>query len=172
MAAKPGDIVYVEGGAYGIYVNGTTDPTGTLSNLTITGNQVYDIESNDPGGAGTYGFFDAVGNEVLIASYPDVTNTNIQLDYNLYYTRLGKNDPSAFTWNNNSFSGFGAYRNGTKEDAHSQFANPNFVNAATANFALAAGSPALGAGTSKSLWYAPKNFNGHTRTLPPDIGAY
>jgi hypothetical protein len=123
--------------------------------------------------------FDAVGNEMLVFSYPDVTtNPNIQLDYNLYYTPLGKSDPSAFTWtwagaaNQNSYRSFAAYQSGVHEDAHSQFANPNFVNAAAANFALGAGSPALAAGTSKSLWYAPKSFTGQTRTLPPNVGAY
>jgi hypothetical protein len=113
-----------------------------------------------------------VGHEVLIASYPKVTNANIQLDHNLYYTALGANDTSAFTWNNNNYSGFAAYRSGSHQDAHSVFANPKFVNAAAGNFALAAGSPALGAGTSKSLWYAPINFSGQTRSLPPNIGAY
>ncbi len=44
-------------GAWGIFINGTTNPRGTLSNLTITGNEVYGIESNDPGGAGTYGIY-------------------------------------------------------------------------------------------------------------------
>jgi hypothetical protein len=116
--------------------------------------------------------FVAVGSEVLIASYPDVADTGNRLDYNLYFTSAGANDPSAFTWNNTAFSGFAAYRAGAHEDAHSHFADPEFVNAAAGDFTLMAGSPALHAGTSMRLWYAPKNFNGQTRTLPPDVGAY
>jgi hypothetical protein len=46
---------------------------------------------------------------------------------------------------------FRADRSGSGQDAHSQFANPIFVNAPAGNFALSAGRPDLGAGTSKSL---------------------
>jgi hypothetical protein len=116
--------------------------------------------------------FVAVGSEVLIASYPDVTDTGNRLDYNLYYTSLGANDPSAFTWNNKNYSGFAAYRAGAHEDAHSIFADPRFVNASGGEFALLPGSPALHAGTSMRFWYAAKDFNGQTRALPPDRGAY
>jgi hypothetical protein len=113
----------------------------------------------------------------LIDSEPAVQNGhllsgNIQLDYNLYYTPLGRNDPSAFIWNDTPYASFTAYRNGSHQDAHSLFADPKFVNAGTADFALAVGSSAIGAGTSKASWYAPKNFNGQTRSLPPNIGAY
>jgi hypothetical protein len=121
--------------------------------------------------------FDAQSKEALIDSEPAVQNgkllsSNIQLDYNLYYTPLGRNDASAFIWNNTSYASFADYRNGSKQDAHSLFADPKFVNAASADFALAADSPAIGAGTSKANWYAPKNFEGQTRSLPPNIGAY
>ena len=45
-------------GAYGVYVDGTTNSNGTLSNLTITGNTVDALaSSNDPGGNGTYGIW-------------------------------------------------------------------------------------------------------------------
>jgi len=167
----------------GLAFGGYQASVGRVSNCYFVNNTVY---GNDTLGVGdgqlwiqdasncvvANNIFDAVGNEVLIASYPDVTNTNIQLGYNLYYTPLGANDASAFTWNNNSYSSFTAYQHGSHQDAHSLFASPKFVNTANANFALAAGSPALGAGTSKSLWYAPQNFNGQTRPLPPNLGAY
>lgn len=121
--------------------------------------------------------FDAVGNEALVDSEPAVKNgkllsSNVQLDYNLYYTPLGANDASAFIWNNTAYSSFAAYQSGSHQDAHSIFADPQFVDASANNFALASGSPAIGAGTSKTYWYAPKNFNGQTRSLPPNIGAY
>jgi hypothetical protein len=116
--------------------------------------------------------FVAVGTEVLIASYPDVAVVGNRLDYNLYYTSAGSNDPTAFTWNNTAYSGFAAYKSGAHEDAHSVFADPQFTNAGAGDFTLMAGSPALHAGTARLRWYAVKDFNGQARTLPPDIGAY
>jgi hypothetical protein len=43
--------------------------------------------------------------------------------------------------------------------------NPNFVSATAANFTLAAGSPALGAGASTSFKQAT-DFNGNARPGP------
>ena len=121
--------------------------------------------------------FDAEGNEALIDSEPAVKNgqllsSNVLLDYNLYYTPLGANDPSAFIWDNTVYKSFAAYKSGSHQDSHSLFANPEFVNASAGDFALASGSPALRAGTSQTNWYASKNFLGQTRSLPPNIGAY
>jgi hypothetical protein len=45
-------------GAYGVMVDGTTNPNGTLSNLTITGNTIDALASSrDPGDNGTYGIW-------------------------------------------------------------------------------------------------------------------
>ena len=127
--------------------------------------------------------FDAVGNEVLInwGPWSASQQVNDQLDYNLYDAGIS----SPFTWTvytgnksktyDTNFAGWKALsgQDGVKNfDAHSLFDDPDFVDAAAGNFALAAGSPARGAGTSESLWYAPLNFNGQTRLLPPNIGAY
>ena len=127
--------------------------------------------------------FDAVGSEVLINWEPWSASqqVNDQLDYNLYDARIA----SPFTWTvykgtqsmtfHANFAGWKALsgQDGVKNfDAHSLFADPDFVNAVAGDFALASGSPALGAGTSKAGWYDPKNFGGQTRSLPPNIGAY
>jgi hypothetical protein len=49
-------------------------------------------------------------------------------------------------------------------------ANPQFVNEAAADYRLAAGSPAIGAGTTVG---APsQNIDGAPRSSPPNIGAY
>jgi hypothetical protein len=167
----------------GLVFGGYQASVGRVSGSYFVNNTVYDNDTLNVGDGQLWiqdasncvvanNIFDAVGNEVLLASYPDVTNTNLQLDYNLYYTPQGPDDSSAFTWNNITYASFAAYQQATGEDAHSLFADPQFVNAPADNFALAAGSPALGAGTSKPKWYAPLNFNGQTRSLPPNIGAY
>jgi hypothetical protein len=165
----------------GLAFGGYQASVGRVANCYFVNNTVY---NNDTLGVGdgqlwiqdasndvvANNIFVAVGNEVLIASYPDVANTGNRLDYNLYYTSAGASIASLFFWNNTAYSSFAAYRQGSHEDAHSVFADPRFANAAAGNFTLLAGSAALHAGTSIRLWYAPKDFNGQTRTLPPDRG--
>ncbi len=176
------NLIYLNDKA-GLAFGGYQASVGRVANCYFVNNTVW---NNDTLGVGdgqlwiqdasnnvvANNIFVAVGSEVLIASYPDVANTGDRLDYNLYFTSAAANDPAPFTWNNTAYSSFAAYHNGSHEDAHSHFADPRFVNAAAGDFTLMAGSPALHAGTSMRLWYAPKNFNGQTRTLPPDVGAY
>jgi len=116
----------------------------------------------------------ASANNALINSPYAKSNVSNTLDYNLYYAPGGVTK-GQFTWNgqpDGSFYTFSQYRNATKEDAHSLFGNPQFVNAAAANFHLTASGPAIDAGGSKEGWYAPVDFAGTTRDLPPEIGAY
>jgi hypothetical protein len=47
-----------------------------------------------------------------------------------------------------------------------------FVNAKGANFHLTSASPAISAGSATAGWYEATDFDGVTRDLPPDIGAY
>jgi hypothetical protein len=116
--------------------------------------------------------FEGVGSEALVGSFPDVKNAGIQLDFNLYFSPAGPTDPTAFTWNNVACSGFAAFQKLSHQDTHSLFADPDLAAPTDGNFTLAAGSPAIEAGTSKHLWFAPVDFTGQKRTLPPDIGAY
>jgi hypothetical protein len=169
---------------------------GVVTNCTFINNTVYDNDWNDPtnsnegqlcvteasGCVVANNIFDAVGNEVLISWSPWSASkqVNDQMDYNLYNAAIA----SPFVWTvvtgNQSITkatnlaGWQALSaDGIKNfDAHSLFADPNFVNAAAGNFALNAGSAAIGAGTSQTGWYDPTNFDGQTRSLPPNIGAY
>jgi hypothetical protein len=170
---------------------------GVVTNCTFVNNTVYNNDWNDPTNSDegqlcvteasncvvANNIFDAVGNEALLNWGPwnASKQLNDQLDYNLYNAGI----TSPFIWtvytgnqSKTHHTNFGGWKSLSSQDgvnnfdAQSQFADPDFVDAAAGNFALAAGSPALGAGTSESLWYAPLNFNGQTRLLPPNLGAY
>lgn len=172
----------------GLKFGGYASSAGMVENSYFVNNTVYNNDTKLTGEGQlcisdasncvvSNNIFDATGKEALLDSEPDVVNghllsSNVQLDYNLYYTPQGSKDPSAFTWNDVAYSSFAGYKNSSKQDHHSIFADPKFTNAAAGDFELMAGSPALKAGTSQTNWFAPKNFVGQTRSLPPNIGAY
>ncbi len=96
-------------------------------------------------------------------------------DYNLYFCSAGA---GASNWNyfNKDYSGYAAYLKGSKQDAHSKFADPLFVlTGATPDLHLQAGSPAIDAGDPA---FVPANgetdFGGGPRKngAAVDVGAY
>jgi hypothetical protein len=115
--------------------------------------------------------FYAGPNQVLIGSFDPGSNVGNLLDHNLYFASSGAGN-AVFNWNGNTYTGFTAYRQATGEDGHSLFADPQFVNAAGADFHLKSTSPALDAGSTTAGQFATTDFTGVTRGTPPDIGAY
>jgi hypothetical protein len=67
----------------------------------------------------------------------------------VYYDTAGAAG-ALFDWQSKSLAGFSAYRTASGQEAHSQFADPLYVNITTApyNFDLASGSPAINAGAN------------------------
>src|SRR5262245_32903798 len=59
--------------------------------------------------------------------YSESGNVNNALDHNLWYAEAGANQ-AQFTWRGTTYTGFDAYRAGSGQDPHSQFANPSFVD--------------------------------------------
>jgi hypothetical protein len=152
------------------FVNNTVYNNDT----TLTGEGQLDI-SEASNCVVSNNIFQALGKEVLILWEPFNTSkqVNDKINFNLYDAA----NASPFTWDVNGSpttqtGNFVAWKAFSGQDANSLFANPDFVNAAAADFQLASGSPALGAGSSTPGWYAPTNFNGQTRSLPPNIGAF
>jgi len=164
----------------GLVFGGYAANVGRVENCSFINNTVYKNDTKNTGNGQlwiqyasnnivTNNIFVAAANNVLIGS-DGAGNVNNLLDYNLYFANSAAN--AQFNWNAATYSGFSAYQNATGEDAHSLFANPLFVNAGANNFQLAAGSPAIDAGSSTSGQYSLTDFNGVTRGIPPDIGAY
>jgi hypothetical protein len=164
----------------GLVFGGFDASVGRVENCSFINNTVYKNDTLNTGNGQlwiqyasnnvvTNNIFVAGANNVLIAS-DGAGNVNNLLDYNLYFAKSAAN--AQFNWNAASYSGLAAYQKGTGEDAHSLFADPRFVNATTYNFHLAAGSQAIDHGSSTAGQYAPTDFDGVTREMPPDIGAY
>jgi hypothetical protein len=88
---------------------------------------------------------------VPVSAGNNVRNT---LDNNLYYSAAGAN-AAQWSWNNISRTGFAAWKSASGQDAHSLFADPQFISTGTnPNFnlqpsspAMVGGAPAYGAGS-------------------------
>jgi hypothetical protein len=172
------------------------DPTGStvgrVENSRFINNTVYNSDTLGTGYAQgqlqiQWASNNVVANNIFVASADNVlvdtldyagSNVNNVLDYNLYYAPGGAANAEfdwggqTYFWSNQNDPSVPDFQQATGEDAHSLFGNPLFVNAGAANFHLTAASPAINRGSSKSGWYAPVDFDGTTRDLPPDIGAY
>jgi hypothetical protein len=152
----------------GLKFGGFDSTAGSVTKCTFDHNTVYNNDCNDPNHDNegqldisrasncvvSNNIFDALGKEVLILWEPSIAPNQVKDQFfnNLYDAA----NASAFTWtivqNGQSTlqaGNFAAWKAFSGQDANSLFANPDFVNAAAAppNFQLAAGSPAIGAGT-------------------------
>jgi hypothetical protein len=165
----------------GLVFGGYSSTVGKVKNCTFISNTVYNNDTTNTGNGQLWiqyasyntvasNIFYAASNDVLIGS-DGAGNNNNTLDYNLYYATSGANN-ATFNWNAATYSSFSKYQTKTNEDAHSLFADPNFVNAGASDFQLANGSPAIDTGSATTGQFDPIDFTGTTRGTPPDIGAY
>jgi hypothetical protein len=85
----------------------------------------------------------------LIYDFTSNTSNPASLDYNLYYSTAGVAG-SLWDWQAKSITGFAAYRTASGMDAHSGFADPQFVNLTSTppNLDVLSTSPAINAGTN------------------------
>ena len=99
------------------------------------------------------------------------------IDYNCYYCTAGATS-SEWVWNGSrSYTiGFTNWKSVSGKDAHSIFADPQFVSTSTPNFNLLTGSPALNVGNYAlgATIYGTVDYAGNARTIGStiDMGAY
>jgi hypothetical protein len=96
------------------------------------------------------------------------------LDHNLYWSDAGSGG-SSWTWNGTEYGSLAAYRAGSLQDAHSPFADPQFLDLAAPDLRVAAGSAAIDAGSEPANGLAGAvDFAGNPRVdgAAIDIGAY
>jgi hypothetical protein len=149
--------------APGVSIGGYNTSVGSTYHCTIINNTLIQNDSTPNDGSGEFQmqFFPNNGtvsanvfeNNIVFANSQGVLINNplphpaVSLDYNLYYAPNG--DPANNTWiyNNQTFSTFASYLSGARQDAHSQFANPQILSGALPDLWVMANSPAVDAGT-------------------------
>ncbi len=141
---------------YGISIGGYDALRGRTESCTIQHNTLYHNDTLHQGNGEWALQFDTRSNvfthNLLVADAQNLLvgnqysqNTNNLVDWNLYFAPGGTNG-SDWEWMKITYSSFAAWQRGTGNDAHSVFADPRFLDAATANFHLATNSPALNTG--------------------------
>ncbi len=138
----------------GLVFGGYDVNTGRVKNCTFTGNTCYQNDTQHEG-LGELWIQYAEDNEIYnnifyansqnILLYSENGNINNQLDYNLWFAPAGTNG-AQWVWNNHTYTGFSNYQNGSGQDAHSLFDDPQFSDPGNANFHLTSISPAINAG--------------------------
>jgi hypothetical protein len=92
-------------------------------------------------------------------------------DHNLYFS-AGDTSQAPFVWFGKAYPSLSAYQSASGQDKHGKFANPDFISAATDNFAIPATSPAVALGEIISLSNnGLTDWAGNPRTLSGTIDA-
>lgn len=141
--------------ATGIEFGGYNYPqTGTVINCSFLNNTCYNNDTGDSIGAEmdiSYAvnctvknnIFYALPGKTLYAIGVDSSLHN-HFDYNTWYNNKGA-AKAKFIINGTTYKGFSVYQSSTGEDAHSVYANPQFMNAPV-DFHLQSTSPCIDAG--------------------------
>ncbi len=179
------NVVYASN-VVGISIGGYDSTVGGTDHCTIVNNTLYGNDTQNSGSGefqvqyyATNNVFKnnivyATSQGLFINNYTNSVANPVDVDYNLYYTTSGAAD---FLWNGSDHSSFSSYQSSTGKDAHSAFANPQFVNINLSgiNLDVVAGSPAVGKGTNLGATVVGAlDFAGDARVQGAniDIGAF
>ncbi|MCJ8013870.1 right-handed parallel beta-helix repeat-containing protein [Paenibacillus sp. KQZ6P-2] len=168
----------------GIAMGGYDTKRGSTVNCRIINNTLYKNDTLGDGNGQLYVQYDTqnniIENNIFVASSANVLiyngytkNSGNVVDYNLYFAP-GGSSKATWTWKNNLYTGFAAYRNGTGNDAHSLFADPLFLNASSNDFHLQSASPAVDSGLMDTNIIGTLDIEGKARVLGAGVnmGAY
>lgn len=168
----------------GISTGGYASSVGWAQNCVFTNNTLFQNDSTQSGSGELLLQYKVTNctfkNNILQANAQNLLignpfgNSGNVVDYNLYFAPGGLAN-SEWQWKNAYRTGFSAYKTFSGNDAHSLFANPQFVGAAALDFHLAATSPALNAGDPAFAAGASEtDFDGAARLQGArvDLGAF
>jgi hypothetical protein len=148
----------------GLSIGGYSKNVGGSDHIVIVNNSLWNDGTYGSSGLGEFQIqYHATNNTVENNIFDDYTlstkylvydfTTSVPnpaaMDYNVYYDTAGATG-ALFDWQGKSLIGFSAYTAASGQEAHSQFADPLYVNITTSpyNFDLASGSPGINAGTN------------------------
>jgi hypothetical protein len=171
----------------GVSIGGYAPERGHTDHSTVVNNTLYE---NDTSATGSGEFQmqwnmadDIFANNIVYAgshclisvskSQVGKSHPSVTIDHNLYYCSSGAN---ASTWMGASgtVTGFDKYVESTRNDHHSRFLDPHFIDAAAHDFHLRSDSPALAAGTADGVPAGELDLDGSPRVKSgkTDIGCY
>jgi len=179
------NLVYA-GNSAGISIGGYAAGVGGSARVTIVGNTLLRNDGANTGAGEFQIQYHATDNVfannivhagpggVLVYAFSGDTATPATLDHNLYWSDAGSGG-SSWTWRGTEYGSLAAYRAGSSQDAHSPFADPQFLDLVAPDVRVAAGSPAIDAGSDPGNGLAGAvDFAGNPRNSGAaiDIGAY
>jgi hypothetical protein len=176
--------LFYSNGVTGLSIGGQTN-VGSASNVTVVNNTFFN--NGTYGGSVSLGEFttginltgaNIFENNIAYAGFTGVlikavTTNSITLDRNIYYSTAS---PS-WIWGSSTYSNFASYQTATGQDAHSLYANPQFLSTTTTppNLDISSTSPANDAGVNLgSNVVGTLDFAGNPRVQGAgiEIGAY
>ena len=144
----------------GISIGGYASNVGGTSNCYIVNNSLFENDSQQTGSGELQVQYYATGNffennivyansqALFINNFTNSESVPVTSNYNLFYTAGGG---ANFVWDGSSLTSFSSYQSSAGQDAHSMFANPDYLSASltsSMNLQLSASSPALNAGNN------------------------
>jgi len=166
----------------GVSIGGYAPERGHTEHCIVINNTLYE---NDTAGTGSGEFQmqwnmadDVFENNIVYAGKRCLMTVNksqvdrnqpppVTIDHNLYYCAAGSKGSSTFTE-------FDKYVQSTRNDSHSRFLDPGFVNTPTEDFHLRSDSPAIAAGVIDGLPVGDQDVEGLPRVKSGkiDLGGY
>jgi hypothetical protein len=180
------NVVY-SGNSAGMSIGGYGQARGGTDHCILFNNSLWNNDTKHTGSGEIQIQFHATHNRIvnniayagpqslLVNDFTHSAPHPAALDYNLYYAKIGA-DRAKFVWQRVDYKGFAYYRDGSDEDQHSNFANPQYLRLGKMpDLDIAGTSPAIDAGEvlDESI-VGSDDFLGNPRIRDGtiDIGAY
>ena len=170
----------------GISIGGFASNVGGSDHITIVNNTLFENDTKNTGSGefqiqyhATNNVFEnnivyATSQALFINNFTNSEADPVTADHNLYFSSMNSS-LADFLWDGKDETGFSAYQAASSQDAHSNYAKPDFVSLTTPDLQLEPGSPALGVGNNLGPTIeGAKDFAGNPRTNGSsfDLGAY